>query len=303
MCDRSPSADYRYSFYHWKFPRTTIASLTFFVSCLLVSACTDMGFSMKVFWFIVGGAFFLCWPISSHFPKYRYLVSPFKWVLWDIPTHGKLLRSGPASATDHIQSAEWSFQYLRRQAQITRERLIGDRIEEGHFRELANPALDRYTGRMTKTVPKIRVENPESEIEDTDDDDEGWYSANSTTSVLETSDIRAFRAHCSGSTGRFIIFSKGVRFVRSFPPPKKELWRYDFLELAEMRKIEGSTFSKLVSSPDQLEIKLTDGTKVQIEGMKERDEAFNTVIGFSSLQWQSLQIKNDSKQQAPGSKG
>ncbi|KAK0510724.1 hypothetical protein JMJ35_007156 [Cladonia borealis] len=273
------------NFYHWKFPRTTIASLTFFVSCFLVSVCTDMGFSMKVFWFIVGGAFFLCWPISSHYPKYRYLVSPFKWVLWDIPTH-----------------AEWSFQYLRRQAQITRERLIKERIEEGHFRELANPALDRYTGRMTRTVPKIRVENPESEIEDTDDD-EGWDSASSTTSVLETSDIRAFRAHCSGTTGRFIIFSKGIRFVRSFPLPKKELWRYDFLELAEMRKIEGSTFSKLVSSPDQLEIKLTDGTKLQIEGMKERDEAFNTIIGFSSLQWQSLQIKNDTKQQAPGGKG
>ncbi len=258
---------------------------------------------MKVFWFIVGGAFFLCWPISSHYPKYRYLVSPFKWVLWDIPTHGKPLHSASASPTEYIRSAEWSFQYLRRQAQITREKLIQERVEEGHSRELANPALDRYTGRMTKSVPKIRVENPESEIEDIDGDDDGWYSASSTTSVLETSDIRAFRAHCSGSTGRLIIFSKGIRFVRSFPIPKKELWRYDFLELAEMRKVEGSTFSKLASSPDQLEIKLTDGSKLPIEGMKERDEAFNTIIGFSTLQWQSLQIKNNSKQQAPGGEG
>ena len=258
---------------------------------------------MKVFWFIVGGAFFLCWPISSHYPKYRYLVSPFKWILWDIPTHGKSLHFASNQPTNRFQSAEWSFQYLRRQAQIARENLIRERIEEGHFRELANPALDRYTGRMTKSVPKIRVENPESKIDDTDDDDDGWYSASSTTSVLETSDIRAFRAHCSGSTGRLVVYSKGIRFIRSFPFPRKEMWRYDFLDLAEMRKIEGSTFSKLASSPDQLEVKLTDGSKLQIEGMKERDEAFNTIIGFSSLQWQSLQIKTDGKQQAPGGKG
>lgn len=47
-----------------------------------------MGFCIKIFWFILGGSFFLCWPISSLYPKYRYLVSPFKRVLWDIPTHG-----------------------------------------------------------------------------------------------------------------------------------------------------------------------------------------------------------------------
>ncbi|KAL2037723.1 hypothetical protein N7G274_009448 [Stereocaulon virgatum] len=270
------------NFYHWKSPRKTIASLFFFASCALVSTCADMGFSMKIFWFISGGTFFLCWPISSLYPKYRYLVSPFKWMLWDIPTH-----------------AEWSFQYLRRQAQITREEFIKRRVEEGYSQELANPTVERYSGRMTKTVPKIRVENDESEETDTeaDADDEGWYSASSSTSVLEASDIRSFRAHYAGTIGRLVIFSKGIRYVRSVPM-KKELWRHDFLELAEMRKVEGSALSKVVSSPDQLEIKLTDESKLKIEGMKERDEAFNTIIAFSSLQWQSLQIKKDSNQQA-----
>lgn len=152
---------------------------------------------------------------------------------------------------------------------------------------------------MTKSVPKIRVENSESEETDTDvdDDDEGWYSASSTISVLEASDIRSFRAHHAGTIGRLIVFSKGICYVRSVPT-KKELWRHDFLDLAEMRKVEGSALSKVVSSPDQLEIKLTDESKLKIEGMKERDEAFNTIIAFSSLQWQSLQIKKDSNQQA-----
>ena len=44
---------------------------------------------MKIVWFVVGGAFFFCWPIASRYPKYRYLVSPIKWVLWDIPTDGE----------------------------------------------------------------------------------------------------------------------------------------------------------------------------------------------------------------------
>lgn len=239
---------------------------------------------MKIVWFIVGGAFFLCWPVSSHYPKYRYLVSPFKWVLWDIPTN-----------------AEWSFIYLRRQAQITRERIIERKVEEDHFRELANPAV-KYTGRVTR-VPKIKIKGSDSgdeddndEVDDGDDDDEGWYSACSTTSVLEASDIRSFRCQSHKVIGRLVIYSKGVRFVRSLP--KKELWRRNFLELAEMRKVEGSKMSKLVSSsPDQLEIKCIDGSKMHFGGMKERDEAFNTILGFSGLQWQSLQILSNTKAQ------
>lgn len=279
MWNASASADRSLSFYHWKYPKKTIASLYFFASCLLVSVLTDMEFCMKIVWFVVGGAFFLCWPVSSHYPKHRYLVSPFKWVLWDIPTN-----------------AEWSFIYLRRQAQISRARIIEKKVEDGHFRELANPAVDEYTGRMA-LVPKIRVEGSNLEDEDNDDDDsEGWYSACSTTSVLEASDIRSFRCLSQKVIGRLVISSKGVRFIRSLP--KKELWSQDYLNLAEMRKAEGSTISKLASlSPDQLEIKCIDGSKLQFEGMKERDEAFNTIIAYSGMQWQSLQILSNTKAQ------
>ena len=78
-----------YSFYHWKSPRKTAASLGFIAACLLVSVFADMAFCMRIVGFIAGGAFFVCWPISSLYPEYRYLISPFKWVLWDIPTHGQ----------------------------------------------------------------------------------------------------------------------------------------------------------------------------------------------------------------------
>ena len=242
-----------------------------------------MEFCMKIVWFIVGGAFFLCWPVSSHYPKYRYLVSPFKWVFWDIPSN-----------------AEWSFNYLRRQAQITRERIIEKKVEEDHSQELAHP-LVQYTGRMMKVLPKIKIEGsgPEDEEEDDDDDDdddEGWYSACSTTSILEAADIRSFRCQSHKVIGRLVVYSKGVRFIRSLP--KKELWRREYLELAEMRKVEGTRISKVTSAtPDQLEIKCIDGSKVHFEGMKERDEAFNSIIAFSGLQWQSLQILSNTKAQ------
>ncbi|KAL9128615.1 MAG: hypothetical protein Q9217_002749 [Psora testacea] len=271
------------NFYHWKNPRKTRATLIFFASCLLVSLFADMAFCMKIVWFIVGGSFFLCWPIASLYPKYRYLVSPFKWVLWDIPTH-----------------AEWSLQYLRRQAQSTREQLIKVKIGDGLARESANPVNDKYNGHIT-ALPRIKVDNDtssvkeeEEEEDDADSDsDSRWQSACSTTSVLEASDIRSFRARSKGITGRLIIFSNGVRFSRS--AKKKEIWRVRFIELSEMRKVQGSGVSNLVWSPDQLVIKSVDGREFNIEGMKARDDVFNTIIAFSGLQWQSLQIRHEKK--------
>lgn len=122
----------------------------------------------------------------------------------------------------------------------------------------------------------------------TDDNDEDWHSATSSTSVLDDSDILSFRAHLQGVVGRLIIHSGGIRFVRSLN--KKELWRRTFLELAEMRKLEGSLFSKITMKTfEQLEIKSCDGDSVLLEKLKNRDEAFNAIIGFSALQWQALQ--------------
>ena len=268
------------NFYHWRNPQKTFATLFFFASCLTVSLFADMAYCMKIVWFVVGGTFFFCWPIASIYPKYRYLVSPFKWVLWDIPTN-----------------AEWSFQYLRRQAQKIREELVMQRVEEGHLRELANPAVDRYMG-QTKTMPKIHVngglpDDSHDHSSDDDNDDDDWQSATSTTSVLEASDLRSFRASSGSSIGRLVVYSKGVRFIKS--PSKFQEWTVPFLEMAEMSKAQGGRLSKLVSSPNQLQIKTVDGIDFCLENMKARDEAFNTIIAFSGLQWQSLQITHDTK--------
>ena len=269
--DASAHADRCPSFYHWTYPKKTVASLSFFASCLLVSLLADLRFCMQIVWFIIGGSFFFCWPVSSHYPKYRYLVSPFKWMVWDIPTN-----------------AEWSFAYLRRQAQITRERIIEKKVEKDHFLELTKPAADVYCGNMT-TVPKIMIRGENLEDEAIiDDDNESWYSVCSTTSVVEASDVGSFRCQSQEVVGRLVVYSEGIRFVRSLP--KKELWRRNYLDLVEMRKTEGSTILGLQSlSRKQLEIICVDGSKLRLKGVKERDEAFNSIIAYSGMKWQSLQ--------------
>lgn len=80
---------YGSSFYQWVYPRKTAATLWFFTSCLLITLFCDMAYCVKITGFVAGGTFFLCWPIASIHPQYRYLTSPVKWVLWDIPTDGK----------------------------------------------------------------------------------------------------------------------------------------------------------------------------------------------------------------------
>ncbi|KAH0553106.1 hypothetical protein GP486_006703 [Trichoglossum hirsutum] len=195
-----------YNLYHWKSPQKTVASLYFFITCFLISAMADMEFCMKIFWFIVGGTFFICWPISSRYPRYRYLVSPIKWVLWDIPTH-----------------PEWVFRYLRREAQLSRGVLVREKTEQVHN---GKNRPEGQNGRLRHHSP------PEAS---SDDEDEDWRSIGSTTSNLEDQGILSFKCECSGTSGKLTISSSGIYFTR-IRPPKDELWRRYFLDLAAMSK-------------------------------------------------------------------
>ncbi|KAI9828444.1 MAG: hypothetical protein M1832_002872 [Thelocarpon impressellum] len=250
------------NFYAWKSPRKTAASLFFVSSCLLMCVLADAKFCSKVFWFIVGGGFFVAWPVSSNYPKYRLLVSPFKWVLWDIPT-----------------DAEWSFQFLRRQAQVKREAMIGQRVRDAVERDATNRG---YAGHMT-----IEGGGGESPSPNASEEDEDWYMVSSTEGILDDADVVALRCTCHGAAGRLVISAGHVRFVRSLP--KKEMWRRSYQELEEMRKVRLSKVVEATTSLARLELRFVDGEIVRLGMGKERDEAFNTIIGFSGVQWQSLQ--------------
>ena len=258
------------NFYNWASPRKTVATLWFFAACLLLSLCCDMAFCVKITGFIAGGSFFLCWPIASHYPKYRYLVSPFKWVLWDIPT-----------------DAELAFQYLRRRAQMSREQII-KKVNEVHCPENAGPRAGVFAGQTTAVRRfTLGIDETDEANETNADagDDESWHSADSSSSVLEGTDILSFRARWGIKTGRLVVYANGVRFVRSLR--RKELWRRSFLEMAEMRKLEGSTASRVTfKTSDQLEFTFTDGDSIILDLINNRNEVFNSIIGFSALQWQ-----------------
>ena len=98
----------------------------------------------------------------------------------------------------------------------------------------------------------------------------------------------AFRGRSHSVMGRLIIYSSGICFSRSLA--QKEMWKLPFIEMVEMRKLRGSRFPRLgLTSSDQLEFKSVDGSLIRVKSLKERDKAFNSIIGFSNLQWQSLQ--------------
>lgn len=168
---------------------------------------------------------------------------------------------------------------------MSREQIIKSKVEVNHHREFEKSQIGVYAG-QTSPAPKVTIQVTRPDEEDSDDDDAlSWHSADSSSSVLDSSDVITFRARSNNHTGRFIIYANGVRFVRSFH--KQELWRRSFLEIAEMRKLQGSAISQLtLKSSEQLELTFTDGDSVVLDGMKDRDEAFNTIIGFSALQWQ-----------------
>ena len=267
------------NFYAWKSPHKTISTLCFFATCLACSLFTDMEFCMKIVYFTAGGAFFFCFPVSSRYPQYRYLVSPLKWVFWGIPTH-----------------AELSFEYLRKHAQVSCEKIIRQKVDETHHLETSSPPLARYTDRMSLDSLAVRVaETAGIMSNDFDDEDEnGWQSASSDLSIFgQDENMVGFRAQCDGAHGRLYIYSTGVRFYRS--RPREELWSLRYQDLTEMLKagLRGRRKLTLGGLFDSGILQLRDrsGTVRTLNPIKYRDEAFNCIIGFSGLRWQEIQTE------------
>ena len=262
------------NFYSWKSPKKTAASLVFFGACLATALFADMAFCMKIVWFIVGGSFFLCWPISSLHPRFRYLVSPFKWVLWDIPTH-----------------AEWSFQYLRHHCQKSRESMIENQVENRFKSELHETMLEQYAGQLTTPSPHIELDGVQQGRDSDSTHSEEWHSADSSSNILADTNFLSYRCRWDGISGRLAVTPSGVRFMRSIK--RQEMWYLPFIEIEEMRKFQGAARSDLkppgVLSKRLLELRRTDGVCYTLELRGDRDELFNYIVGFSGLQWQSLQ--------------
>lgn len=117
VADLASLLESAYNFYHFRYPPATFATLGLISSMFLLSALTDSKFAVKLLWFILGLIFFICWPISSLYPCYRLLVSPFKWALWEVPNH-----------------PEACFQYLQERATVAKQAIMRLESDDNYIR-------------------------------------------------------------------------------------------------------------------------------------------------------------------------
>lgn len=254
-----------YNFYHFRSPRDTFATLVLFAALTILTTFADSQFTMKVFWGIIGLIFFVCWPISSLYPRYRLLVSPFRWGFWDIPNH-----------------AERSFRYLQERAAV-----VLQAIDEHDYEEDRN------------SVDPLETAHPH-------------------LSDISERDILAFACTYHKRPGQLVLSRTSLRFRPSaitkhafFSPSSFE---HPYTSLIEMTKHQNSSIlsplDNLTMGSDQLELTFRSACPgneilrmdpengvdtVILENVRDRNKAFNALIGFSGLRWQHMQKRASGK--------
>ncbi|TVY81863.1 hypothetical protein LSUE1_G007993 [Lachnellula suecica] len=243
-----------YNFYHFSSSPATIASLCLFGALFIISAFGDAKLALKLFWFIVGLVFFICWPISSRYPRYRLLVSPLKWALWDVPTH-----------------AEWCFQYLQKRSAIAREAILSKPSDDAYVRT-GSADLDSDTDSF-HSAQSIQLD------EERDILSFGCTHLNvpgrfiiSTTALRFVSSIPLPYESFHEPFSSLLEMSKRRTHSSVLSPIAKVTTGMDKLELCFRILDTGSGKRAVV-----------------LENMGERDKAFNAVVGFSGLRWRHLQ--------------
>lgn len=274
------------NFNDWRDPKRTWSTLIWFCCAILIGIFTPTGYSMKIVTGCAIGMFFGSMYVSTNYPEYRHVVNPFNWIFWGIPN-----------------DADWSMTYLREKAQETRANLISKRVQEEYEHDVAHPCDQAYTGSLivptvtATTDPELDVVSSDSdEDEDDDDDAASFHTVDSTTRILGGLDILSFRCSMKGIQGRLIIFSDGLRFQSIH----KEDWRRVWTELVEIKKID--TRAATLVSTEGLHLAFTDGLEIKLDHVRQRDKAFNCIIGFSGLRFQLVQPESPNTGKDGGSK-
>ncbi|EED17821.1 hypothetical protein TSTA_116110 [Talaromyces stipitatus ATCC 10500] len=301
------------NFYYWRDPRKTAASLFFFFSCLLVTLLTDMEFCMKVVWFVAINVFFLCWPIASRYPRYRYFVSPFRWIFWDVPSY-----------------PEWAIRFLQEHESLRRHEIKTHGLAHSkntYSHDIHSNQEDTRGDAFhdaAETREHIAEKFPYQETDSIKSDNEDTASPY-VQSVY-------FTAYQHGREGQLILTSEGIRFVENphllttFHQKRRQLldqeprWSLTYAQLLQMTKQRSPKFSKLAGldlSLKRLDFEFsTDNTNASEEVFKgnvwdikssyhtmaggkrtriesvdvnqaERDEIFNLIVGWSKSRWQA----------------
>ena len=273
--------------YDWKDPWATTYTLLFLSTCILVGHFTSTEFSVKILEWIGIIYFFFSRPISSLYPRYRHIVSPIKWITWDIPTH-----------------SEWAFRYLRREAQDARAAIVRQRAIGKYLSGETDPEGPIYRGNMElPTITRTTSTGDKAAtVYDSDDSATSYNTACSSTSVVRGQEMLSFRCRWRSSLGRLKLYGSGLGFSSSLPT-RGEQWSRSYIELVELRKQTSESRVERAATIEMLQFHWADGTIDEVfETRGCRDEMFNCVLGFSGQKWQALQPLEGSKLQRKGEK-
>jgi hypothetical protein len=242
------------NFSEWHAPRASLFTLILLSVIFVITAMGDAALCMRAVTFGAGVLFFFAFPVASRYPKYRYLVSPLKWLFWEVPTH-----------------AEWALAELRMEAQTNRERLISTKV-------MQEPAA---------------WEERSGDISNDDGDAESFMSARSYgwTPLDGSEQIATYRCRQGIRRGTLVISPNGVNFETR---RGQVLWRKEWKDLLEVRKEKDQGPTRLVETSSLALVfvfssvdKEMQENEVRLSEMgRRRDEAFNATLGFSGLKWQ-----------------
>ncbi|KAI4731867.1 hypothetical protein E4T49_00298 [Aureobasidium sp. EXF-10728] len=270
LSDMADTLESLNNFYDWRDPKLTWATLFFFFAAVLLGIFTPSEYSIKIVSMCCITMFFGSRYVAHYHPEYRHVVNAFNYIFWGLPN-----------------DADWSMKYLREKAQETRAEVIAKRVQEEWNKDISQPGGALTDGSMD--VPTVtRTAWPEDDhLSDIEDDDAAsFHTTDSSTSILAGLDILSFRCSMRNAPGRLVIFSDGLYYQRTSPVAsvRKEVWRRLWSELVEIEKTEPKT-AGLVKS-DGIRLAFADGVEVKLEHVRQRDKAFNCIIGFSGLQFQ-----------------
>jgi len=235
------------SFYEWRVPSQTAKTLGLLTAGLLLVSVVPVQILVRLATLMGGLTFFALFPIASQFPEYRLLVSPVKWMFWNIPTH-----------------AEWAIISLQAEG-------------KSHSDQTASPQSS--TKSETITPDHMGYRGTPSTAH------EAHLSPHVVNSESETKIYGSYDCSYDHKPGKLILNSRGVKFVSSIGHKQEFTLKYENIEkLEKVVRIVSKGLGK--NSGEDLKIVGPSESEFLLKNMKDRDQAFSQIVGFSSVRWQ-----------------
>ena len=188
----------------------------------LVVACLPTWLLVKGTFFGIGITFFVAAPLRHRWPQYRLLISPWTWLLWNIPTHGKRILFTSACThrllfradRGHL-TGEWAIARLQAEAAHQLKDL-----------SLAAPEVTAQDPPVTKQPFVGPMRDPKM-TQDTNEQE----------SAARKAPIRLGRYHCTYEKvhGNLSLDTEGIYFELHLTATEK--WKLRYTELKSVQKV------------------------------------------------------------------